>query len=487
VAARPPIDPDEGPDLVSTLLDRVGDGVRFVRRLLARALPGPVQSCWAGAGRALNRRLPKSLFGRSMLIVVLPIVILLAVLTQVFIDRHYQLVTRRLSDAVARDVGAVVDLVKAAPDERALALLERTALKRLDMAVTLRPEVTTLRPPPPRTFFSLLDDTLSSTLNRRITEPLRLDTVSFQPLVEVEVLTAKGVLRILFPRNNAYAANSHIFLVWMVVTALFLVIVAVVFLRNQIRPIQRLAVAAEMVGRGRTPKDFVPSGAREVRQAALAFIEMRRRIERQIEQRTTMLAGVSHDLRTILTRFKLELALLPESEEVEAMRGDVDNMAAMLEAYLAFARGVADEDTQRVRVRDLVADIESYARRAGRSLLVDCPDDLTAALRPIAFRRMLGNLVGNAARFGRRVEIRVTRQDDWMTIHVDDDGPGIPPEQREAVFRPFHRLDVSRNQDIGGSGLGLAIARDIALSHGGDIRLMDAPIGGLRVQVRIPV
>ncbi|WP_069306182.1 ATP-binding protein [Methylobrevis pamukkalensis] len=450
-------------------------------------MPAPLVRGWRALARAVNRQMPKSLFGRSMLIIVLPMVILLAVLAQVFIDRHYELVTRRLSDAVGREVASLVDLIKAAPDDAAIATVDRVATTRLSMTVSFQQGVT-FGPPPDPGFSSLLDRTLASSLTRHIAEPVRIDTTSYGSLVEIRVLLRDGLLRIMVPRNFAYASNSHIFIVWMVVTALVLIIISIIFLRNQIRPIQRLAQAAEMVGRGQPPpKDFAPSGAREVRQAAHAFIEMRRRIERQVEQRTTMLAGVSHDLRTILTRFRLELEMLPPGEETEAMRGDVDIMQAMLEAYLAFAQGVADEASVLSDVGDLLGDIEAMMQRAGRIVTVDCPPELAAHLRPLAFRRMIGNLVGNAARFGSRVTVTAARQGDWLTVTVDDDGPGIPEAEREAVFRPFHRLDDARNQDVAGSGLGLAIARDIALSHGGDIRLLSSPIGGLRAQVRLPV
>ncbi|WP_407941840.1 ATP-binding protein [Methylobrevis albus] len=448
-------------------------------------MPAPVAGLWAAVGRAINRRLPKSLFGRSMLIVVVPMVIFQSVIAQVFMERHYTLVTKRLSDAVARDIASIVDLMLDRPDPDAMETIQRIAAARLSMSIALQPAAD-LEPTPPAPLFSLLDETLTASLADQITLPFAVDTVSYERLVEVRIALPEAVLRIRLPRNHAYASNSHIFIVWMVLTAFVLIVVSIVFLRNQIRPIQRLAVAAEMLGRGQNPKDFTPSGAREVRKAAYAFIEMRRRIERQVEQRTTMLAGVSHDLRTILTRFKLELALLPESEEAEALAADVVEMEAMLEAYLAFARGVADEPSTVTDVHQLAADVVAETERTGRPATIAAGGPANAAVRPLAFKRMIANLVGNAVRYGSRAAVQVTRQDNWLTVIVDDDGPGIPEAERDAVFKPFHRLDSARNQDVGGSGLGLAIARDIALTHGGDIRLSTGPLGGLRALVRVP-
>ncbi|WP_334176601.1 ATP-binding protein, partial [Pseudoxanthobacter sp.] len=288
-------------------------------------------------------------------------------------------------------------------------------------------------------------------------------------------------------RSQTYASNAHIFLVWMVGASVVLLIIAILFLRNQIRPIQTLAEAAERFGRGLPVENFRPRGALEVRQAAFAFLEMRRRIERQIEQRTTMLAGVSHDLRTILTRFRLELALIGEGEEIEALKQDVDVMNAMLEAYLAFARGDGDEQARETDLTLILEYLEDEAVARGASVFpTSFEGEPMVVVKPMAFSRLLFNLVVNATRYGRTVQIAARHADGWITVVVDDDGPGIAPDDREAVFRPFFRLDAARNQDQTGTGLGLTIARDIARGHGGDVTLGDSPLGGLRVRVRVP-
>jgi two-component system osmolarity sensor histidine kinase EnvZ len=277
------------------------------------------------------------------------------------------------------------------------------------------------------------------------------------------------------------------FLLWMVATSLVVLTIAILFLRNQIRPIVRLADAAEAFGKGREVVNFRPRGAREVRRAAAAFLEMKIRIERAIEQRTTMLAGVSHDLRTILTRFKLELALIGDSPEVEAIKKDVDEMAGMLEAYLAFARGDLGEQPAPTDMAAMLEELKIDSERHGHRATVAFHGQPEVTVRPAAFKRCLANLVSNAGRFAATVAITGHRDHRWLTVTVDDDGPGIPPPMREDVFKPFLRLDDARNQDEGGTGLGLAIARDIARSHGGDITLGDAPLGGLRASVRVPV
>ena len=238
---------------------------------------------------------------------------------------------------------------------------------------------------------------------------------------------------------------------------------------------------------GREAPNFRPRGAREVRRAAAAFIEMKTRIERAMEQRTAMLAGVSHDLRTVLTRFKLELALIKDSPEVDAMKKDTDEMARMLEAYLAFARGDSGETSAQTDMAEFLEELQVDAERHGHRTSVVFHGPPIVTVRPAAFKRCLSNLVSNAARFASSIAIVGHRDHRYLTVTVDDDGPGIPANLREEVFKPFLRLDDARNQDEGGTGLGLAIARDIARSHGGEITLGESPLGGLRATVRVPV
>lgn len=416
---------------------------------------------------------------------VVPVVLLQCAIAYFFMERHWQQVTFRLSIALTQDLSALVDLHRSFHDHKADEDLERIAFERLGLDIDILPKQP-LPPPLPKPFFNLLDRSLSNEIRRQIGLPFWIDTVGRSSLIEIRIQMDDATLRVLARRSAAYASNSHIFLLWMLATSVVLLTIAIMFLRNQIRPILRLASAAEALGKGRTT-DFRPSGALEVRRAGYAFLEMKRRLERAMEQRTTMLNGVSHDLRTVLTRFKLSLALTDEGPESAEMEADVDEMSRMLEAYLAFARGDAGEASAAVDMGAMLEELKSDAERNGHATSIAILGETTVVVRPDGFKRCLANLVGNAQRYGDRIEIEATRDTRFLVVNIDDDGPGIPPAQREDVFRPFFRLDESRNQDEGNTGLGLAIARDIARSHGGEIQLADSPLGGLRATVRIPV
>jgi two-component system osmolarity sensor histidine kinase EnvZ len=436
-------------------------------------------------GSALTDRLPKGLYARSILIVVMPILLLQAVVAYVFMERHWQTVTKRLSQALTREIAAIIDVMQTYPQDSRFSDITRIAAESYDLTISVLPPGP-LPEPGPRPFFSLLDSTLSQQIRRQVERPFWIDTLGDSNMVEIRIDLGKNVLRVFAPRGRAYASNSHVFVLWMVGTSLVLVTIALLFLRNQINPILALARAAEQFGKGRPVTSFRPRGAREVRQAGQAFMDMRERIERQVEQRTTMLSGVSHDLRTVLTRFKLELAFLGDTPETDALRADVEEMSRMLEDYLAFAQSDADEKTELVQLPKLLDEIAETARRGGDVVETAFEGEPQAQVRASGFRRCLANLVGNAARHGDRIELKARHTDGWLTVTVDDDGPGIPHEEREAVFRPFYRLDLGRNVDHGGSGLGLAISRDIAVNHGGDVILADSPLGGLRAILMIP-
>ncbi|PZU94178.1 MAG: two-component sensor histidine kinase [Chelatococcus sp.] len=429
--------------------------------------------------------MPKGLYPRALVIVIAPVVLLQSVIAYVFMERHWQTVTQRLSSAVSADIAMLIDVYESYPQDADASVLSRIAQDRLGMDVDIIPD-SDLPAPGPRPFFSLLDSALSTELSQQVARPFWLDTVGRSSLIEIRIKLGKDVMRVLTRRSQAYASNSHIFLLWMIGTSLILLTIAVLFLRNQIRPILTLADAAEAFGKGREA-EFRPRGAREVRRAGNAFIEMKRRIERAIGERTTMLNGVSHDLRTILTRFRLSLALLERTPDTEALEKDVDEMSRMLEDYLAFARGDAGEAPVETDIRALLEELKADAERQGHQTELGVAGDPLVVIRPDAFRRLMTNLVSNAARFGDRIAISAAHDARYLIVMVDDDGPGIAPEQREEVFRPFVRLDEARNVDSGGTGLGLAIARDIARSHGGDVMLADSPLGGLRATVRLPV
>jgi two-component system osmolarity sensor histidine kinase EnvZ len=460
------------------------DAIPPVRRI--HSALGQVADGWRRVARWVNSGMPKGLYARALLIIIAPMVILQSVIAFVFMERHWNVVTQRLSASVVQDIAALIDIYRGHPQDADQAQIRRIAQERLGLVVDFLP-LTDMPPPGPKPFFSLLDQALSEQLRKQISRPYWIDTVGKSALLEIRVQLDNTVMRVFARRSAAYVSNSEIFLLWMVGTSTVLLIVAIIFLRNQIKPILRLADAAESFGKGREVPNFRPRGAREVRQAAAAFIEMKTRIERAMEQRTAMLAGVSHDLRTVLTRFKLELALIDDSPEVDAMEKDVDEMARMLEAYLAFARGDSGETSAPTDMAEFLEELRLDAERHGHQASVVFHGPPIVTVRPAAFKRCLSNLVSNAARFAPSIAICGHRDHRYLTVTVDDDGPGIPSSSREDVFKPFLRLDDARNQDEGGTGLGLAIARDIARSHGGDITLGDSPLGGLRATVRVPV
>jgi len=300
-----------------------------------------------------------------------------------------------------------------------------------------------------------------------------------------------GVLHILVPRDRITVSAPDIFILWMAGSSLILLGVAILFLRNQVRPIERLARAADAFGKGRAVPDFKPYGATEVRRAAQAFLTMRDRIERHVQQRTEMLAGVSHDLKTPLTRIRLQLAMMQPGPETEALSEDIAEMERMLDEYLDFARGEGGEKSQLADLGDLVRDAANACARARRGgedrLALEAPSGVLLAVKASALRRCVTNLIDNAFKHGRRVRVSLALEARFAEVHVDDDGPGIALDKREEAFRPFHRLGEGRNLQSGGVGLGLAIARDIARAHGGDLLLSESPDAGLRATIRLPV
>ena len=324
-------------------------------------------------------------------------------------------------------------------------------------------------------------------LRVRLRRPFSVDTVTYYKKVEIRVQLPRGVLRVMAPTKRVSSPTTTIFISWSIGSAIVLFIVATIFMRNQVRPIKRLANAAESFGKGRDVPGFKPTGAAEVRQASAAFIRMRQRIKRQIAQRTEMLAGVSHDLRTPLTRMKLQLAMLKSGREIKGLRADIAEMEVMLEEYLAFARGEGTESPIETDIAKLLREIVGNARRKGMTIALKSSGALTVPVRPNAFRRCLTNLLGNAVQHADKVAIEAARNSNAIEIIIDDNGPGIPKSKRAEAFRAFSRLDPSRNPDSGGVGLGLTIARDIIRGHGGEVALEDSPKGGLRVRLRLPL
>lgn len=438
------------------------------------------------AQRLIKRSLPTSLFGRSLLIIVLPVALMQIAVTWIFFDAHWQTVTSRLSDGLAGEVAWAVESYQDDPREATMVRIAERAEKSLNLSIALQPG----RSLPERrrtNAFAVVDRSIDRALSQRLDVPYWFDTTRYPAYVDIRVKVDQGVIRILAPRDRAFATQGHIFVLWMAMATILLTAIAILFIRNQTRTIERLAAAADAFGKGVDMPAFKPSGAREVRQAAHAFLAMKSRIQRHIDQRTALLASVSHDLRTPLTRLKLELALADPGPRTADMKRGLSEMEHMIDEYLAFARGEGGEAVETVHLKDLIEEVSEGAVRAGATVAVHVAPDLMAAVRPNALKRALSNLVMNAAAYGEQVNVAATpRPGGGVEIVVDDDGPGIPQDRYEDAFKAFNRLDEARNQNEKGVGLGLAIARDVARSHGGDIVLDRSPLGGLRAVVRLP-
>jgi two-component system osmolarity sensor histidine kinase EnvZ len=437
--------------------------------------------------RLLERYAPTGLLSRSLLIMVMPIVLLQTIMAGFILDRHWDNVTKVLGRSLASEIGLLTDQYdRSDKSDAAIRQIELDATKRLHLGLEIERNAT-LPPPISRALYSLVDSKMTKYLERETGRPFWIDSTAQNGQVDIRVEVEKGLIfRILTDEERAYASNTAGLLTWMLVSSVMLISIAAVFLRNQINPIVELSRAAKRFGMGRDVSQFRPRGAAEVRQAGHAFVDMQQRISRHVEQRTAMLAGVSHDLRTILTRFKLEIAFLGDGPKVKPLKEDVEEMQRMLEAYMAFVRGDGGEKTETVNLQQLVTSISSAVARGKSTVTLDA-QDVDVNLKPNAFRRLISNILGNAIRYAKNVSISARVAERMLTVLVDDDGPGIAPEKREDAFRPFVRLDHARNLDETGTGLGLAIALDIAHAHGGELTLDESPQGGLRAMVQIPV
>lgn len=433
---------------------------------------------------AVKRYLPKSFLGRSIMIIITPLILVQVVSTWVFYDRHWNTITRRLADSVAGEIGLVVDARGRFEQKNTKWLMDSAA----DMGLFFNFKKAEILPnAPPVTGGGILDTRLANAMRERVRRPFHIDTWSHDRLVQIKVQVPDGVMEIFVPRERLFSSTTYIFVMWMVGTSLLLFAIATMFMRNQVRPIRRLAAAVDNFGKGRDVPDFRPEGATEIRRAAAAFERMRGRINNALTQRTEMLAGVSHDLRTPLTRMKLQLAMLGESKGVDDLKEDLREMEIMVEEFLAFARGEGTEEPTESDLGEIVTSVARAVSTEDHRIETEIDGDLKILIRPNAIRRCITNLVVNAVTHAASVTISAVRRGALVEISVDDDGPGIPPEEYEAVFKPFYRLDASRNPGTGGTGLGLSIARDLARGGGGDVTLDESPLGGLRATVRLPV
>ena len=425
--------------------------------------------------------MPKGFYARTVLIMFVPIVALMVVMTWYYFDDHLKGINERLSDALGRDFAVVSLTHDRSPDMTPAAIDIISDTQNYMLTVSAACPVSDDRARVERAYPSFV-----KAINTHLERPYALAFGGERDDFVVCVPSNEDVLVFNVPRKRAVVLNGHIFIVWVVGIGLILLLTGFLFLRNQVRSILRLEELARAYGRGRDVRGFKPSGATEIREAARAIIDMRSRLTAAAEQRTAMLAAVSHDLRTPLTRLKLQLAMVEQDDDIRAAQRDLDDMAAMLDEYLAFAQGEGGETAEPASVSVIVRTVaETVDQGQGRVRLGELPD-VTKPVRKLALKRAFSNILSNALDHASSVRVSVKPGPRATDILFDDDGPGIPPERHEEAFRPFSRLDPARNQNKAGVGLGLALARDVARSHGGDIRLEQSPEGGLRVRFRLP-
>ncbi len=433
-----------------------------------------------------KRFLPVSLFGRALLILLVPMVLVQVIAIYIFYDRHWSSMTRNLSASLAGEVAILVQEVQfSTGNERNYRKELMKDLMNVDITFTPRNSFTALEKHDPR-FHEL-----SHQLQRRIAFPFSIRQVPPEDNILVQVQMYDSTLNVLVGKKRLVSSTTYIFILWMIGSAVITLGIAVLFLRNQIRPITQLAKVSDAFGRGQDVGEFRPSGAREIRQAGRAFLTMRSRIMRQVETRTAMLNAISHDLRTPLTRLKLQLEMQPETTVFGGMRKDIDEMQSMIQEYLDFAKGAEGEESQSVLLLPFLQEtVDPFVRNSAAVLLL-CDENPAITIRPRHMRRVLDNLITNALRYGKECTVRALMLGGNVVIYVEDKGPGIPEDQFEEVFKPFRRLEPSRNFSTGGAGLGLSIARDIVQAHGGDITLKNSvsdmgEVRGLQVRVRLP-
>jgi len=432
--------------------------------------------------KKLKKISPNSLYTRSLIIIIAPIVVLQAILTFVFLERHWQLVTKKLSSSVVSEIGMIIKMQKETDQET----ISSYAKEFYDISINYYSnQEISLDNNIPKTI-------VERTLVREIGE--RLDTKTWvqdfpeEKKVKVIIPLGSSIIEFLIPRRNVYATNSHIFLVWMVISSILILSIAILFLRQQIKPIEKLAKAAESFGMGKKIENFKPSGASEVRKAADAYIKMQERIEKFIEQRTLMLAGVSHDLRTPLTRIKLQLEMLSKNRENEELLKDVDEMQYMLETYLDFSQTVSSEESSLVNINKLIEEVIETSKDENNFIIFKPlkKNEINHKCKYIALKRCIINIINNAKAYGDKIIIKLSESDYEININIEDNGPGISEKDYQKALKPFQRLDSSRNQNIAGSGLGLSISQDIIKTLDGNLNLSKSEMGGLKVEINLP-
>ena len=423
-----------------------------------------------------------SFFKKTLIIVVTPIILLQIIITIVFFDSLWIKANKGMTRSLVGEVRTLFDVYKSNQENKKEIL--DLYNKNFDFLVSIKKNEIFPKSKEER-WYSPMDRSLRRELKPLFPNSYWFDTTSHKDLVELKIRHEKGYIQIIFPKYKIAPSSARIFALWITLPGLLLIMIAVVFLKNQTRPIVKLAKAAEKFGKGEFIKEFRPSGAKEIRQAAYEFDRMRKRISIHLNQRSEMLSGISHDLRTPLTRLKLQLAFLKQQDLAKKMSDDIEEMERMLNEYLEFSRHQKNEDTETISINNLISDI--IKKYNGKEINFNFQENFEVSIRPNAIKRCVTNLIDNGLSYGKKVEIFTKKTFSDLLIFVDDDGPGIPKKEHKNVMKPFYRIDKSRGQNKSGVGLGLSIANDIIRSHGGNINLEKSPMNGLRVKVSLPL
>ena len=435
-----------------------------------------------GLNKFLKKILPKQLFYRALLIVAIPIIVIQITISFVFFDSLWIKTNKGLTRALVGEIDTLIDIYN---DENEYNKKKLTDLYNQNFNFSIRfIENTKLPDIKVERWFSPMDRNLRRELKSKINE-YWFNTTSYQEVVDLRIKFNDGVLQIFFPKERIQASSIRIFALWITLPAFLLIAIAMVFLKNQTRPIIKLAEASERFGRGEDVEEYRPSGALEIRKAGWEFDRMRKRILRHLNQRSEMLSGISHDLRTPLTRIKLQLAFIKDKDIIKKLSNDVDEMEKMLNEYLQFSKSNFTEKSERFNLSELIhSTVKKYENK---NIIVDQENKIFFNGRKNLIKRCLNNLIDNASNFAKNIKIKQQKIKRNIIIFIEDDGPGIPLSEYENVFKPFYKIDKSRNQKKSSVGLGLSIASDIIKSHGGNIELGKSEIGGLKIKIVLPV